>query len=93
MGKNDQILIGKCKKHKSIFIGGSIFITDSQIHIQHDLQGILRTGEREDKRDWALIIRVSAHMEHNLQVYTTKQKYGVWSSNTGKLLFSAVLYK
>lgn len=93
MGKNDQTLIGKCKKHKSIFIWGSIFITDSQIHIRQDLQGILRTGEREDKREWALIIRVSAYMEHNLQVSTTKQKYGVWSSNTGKVLFSAVLYK
>lgn len=49
MGKNYQKLIGKHKKHKSIFIFGSIFIFSSQKHIQQNLQGILRTEEGKDE--------------------------------------------
>lgn len=51
MGKNYQKLIGKCKKHKSIFIFGSVFISGSQRDIQQDLKGIPRMGEGKDKEN------------------------------------------
>lgn len=65
MGKNYQKLIGKCKKNKSIFIFGSVFLSSSQTHTQQDLQGTLRMGEGEDEENEHRT-RLSAYTECNL---------------------------